>query len=40
MVGANPEVVKRKSIQAALNPIYTSDSTLPGPYTYIPPEKK
>jgi hypothetical protein len=28
MVGSNPEVEKRKNFQSALNPVYTSSSTL------------
>jgi len=38
MVGSNPEVMKRKGLQAALNPTYTSDSTLsPGQsFSYSP----
>ena len=27
MVGANPEVLKRKAIEAALNPVYVSSTT-------------
>lgn len=39
MVGNNPEVEKRKGIQAAFNPVYTSDSTIPGQMVYSSPEK-
>jgi len=40
MIGANPEVLKRKEIQAAFNPVYVSDNTS-GPeiliqYTLVP----
>jgi hypothetical protein len=27
MIGANPEILKRKGIQAAFNPVYVSDNT-------------
>jgi hypothetical protein len=39
MVGNNPEVEKRKGIQAAFNPVYISDSTIPGQLVYSTPEK-
>ncbi len=44
MVGTNPEIMKRKAIQAALNPTYVSTGTeSPGiefQYTFVPPEEK
>lgn len=44
MIGTNPEIMKRKAFQAALNPTYVATITeSPGvefQYTFIPPEEK
>jgi len=37
MVGSNPEVEKRKGLQTALNPSYTTDTTVSGNYIYSTP---